>query len=498
MPIISSPSGLLTSQPIAVIDIGSNSMRMVVYHALCRVPMPLFNEKYFCGLAQDLAATGKLNPEGVKLTKQAVARFMLMLERFGIVQAQVIATAAIRDAKDGAKLVRDLEEAFGITVQVIDGERESRLAALGVLSAMWQPSGLCADLGGGSLELSQIDEHGQIHHACSLPLGALRLRDQFAPNDPALRRHIRTALAPLDWLKDTTFERCYAVGGSLRSVAKTHARQSQYPLKLVHEYQMKKARISELAEQLTALSPRQRDALPGISDGRGDHAAIAAIVLDELMRHAGCKQATFSVAGIREGIIHEQLPAAERQRDPLHASAEVLATIAGRGHGYATELFAWMQPLFKHESSEEARLRRALCQIGEIAWTIDPNFRAEWAYLRVMQSDMKGMNHPQRVMLALALYHRYQMKWKAHHRQVELLSKSQRIWAQRVGLAANLAFQLSGGQPDHLKHSQLYLDKSSAPKLKLDASAKPLYTEIVAKRLEGLSGALIALSSSSR
>lgn len=463
-------------------------MRMVVYHALCRVPMPLFNEKYFCGLAQDLATTGRLNPEGVALTKQAVARFMLMLERFNIPQAQVIATAAIRDAKDGAALVHDLEQSFGVRVQVIDGKREAKLAAQGVLSGMYQPEGLCADLGGGSLELAHI-KRGAILHACSLPIGALRLRDQFKPEDRGLRRAIRDALAPLEWIQKQRFEHCFAVGGSLRSIAKCHTRQSDYPLRLVHEYRMSRSSVVNIATFMSQISTQQRNSLAGISDDRGDGAAIAAIVLDEVMQRSRSQSAVFSVAGIREGIMYEQLDSEERARDPLQASAEVLATIAGRGHTYAGELFTWMQPLMLREQPQQQRLRRALCQIGEIAWTIDPNFRAEWAYLRVLQSDMKGLTHEERVMLALALYHRYQIKWKGQHPQLALLSEAQMAWARMVGLAANVAFHLSGGQPSHLQHTKLYLDETQAPQLRLNAAAQPLFTQIISKRLEALAQA---------
>ena len=477
---------LAGATPFAVIDIGSNSVRMVVYHAQDRVPMPLFNEKYYCGLAQDLEETGKLSPEGVALAHQALARFRLMLERFHIKHALVIATAAIRDAKDGKDFVQALKKRHGLKVQVIDGQREATLAGLGIMGSMWQPEGLCADLGGGSLELALI-ERGEVTHTHSLPLGALRLLGQFGGATPEMHAHLREQLAHIKWLNKSCAKQCYAIGGGFRSIAKLHLREQASPLKLVHEYVMDAAQLTQVHDAIMPLSEAEIAALPGISSKRAATLPIASSVLTILSEVSGAKRSIFSVAGIREGLMHEQLSAKERRADPLLASAQVLSTIAGRKGRYAKELFKWMQPLFADEKKAHARLRLALCYISEIAWTIDPNFRAEWAYLRIMQSDMKGMSHPERVMLALALYHRHQVKLKKDYAELALLTDAQKRWAQMVGIAANVAFQLSGGQGGNLHHAQLALDDDGTPALQLDAAAQALYTEMVEKRLEGLS-----------
>jgi exopolyphosphatase/guanosine-5'-triphosphate,3'-diphosphate pyrophosphatase len=488
---------LAGANPFAVIDIGSNSVRMVVYHALDRVPMPLFNEKYYCGLAQGLQTTGKLSPDGVALAHQALARFTLMLERFHIKRALVIATAAIRDAKDGKAFVKELQKRHGLKVKVIDGEREATLAGLGIMGSMWQPEGLCADLGGGSLELALI-ECGAVTHIHSLPLGALRLLGQFGGATDKMHAHVRAELASIKWLSKARVSSCYAIGGGFRSIAKLHVRQSESPLKLVHEYAMDSASLKQVHKEVCALDETQIAALPGISAKRAATLPIATSVLNMLLDLSGAKRSIFSVAGIREGLAHEQLSAKERRADPLLASARVLSTIAGRKGRYAKELFGWMQPLFANEPKTHARLRLAFCQISEIAWTIDPNFRAEWSFLRIMQSDMKGLNHPERVMLALALYHRYQVKLKKDYAELSLLSDAQKQWAQMVGIAANLAFQLSGGQAGNLHHAQLTIDAENTPAIKLDKTAKALYTEVVEKRLEGLGVAVSALSSNAK
>ncbi len=477
---------LTGANPFAVIDIGSNSVRMVVYHAQDRVPMPLFNEKYYCGLARDLETTGKLSPKGVALAHQALARFTLMLERFHIKDAPVIATAAIREAKDGKAFVKELKNRHGLQVKIIDGKREATLAGLGIMGSMWRPEGLCADLGGGSLELALI-EGGEVTHTHSLPLGALRLLSQFGGATQEMHDYLQDQLGHIKWLKKSCAKQCYAIGGGFRSIAKLHMRQQAAPLKLVHEYTMSAAQLTKIHNAIAPLDEAALAALPGISSKRSATLPIASLVLSSLLEISGAKRNVFSVAGIREGLMHEQLSAKERRADPLLASAQVLSKIAGRKGRYAKELYQWMQPLFADEKKAHSRLRLALCHISEIAWTIDPNFRAEWAYLRIIQSDMKGLSHPERAMLALALFHRYQVKLKKDYAELALLTDAQKHWAQMVGIAANLAFQLSGGQGGNLYHAQLAINEDGTPSLRIDSAAKGLYTEMVEKRLEGLS-----------
>ena len=446
IPTADHPKGL-----IAIIDIGSNSVRMVVYHALKRVPLPLFNEKYMCALGKGLARTGKLNPEGVKQAEGAIARFLVMATRLQVASLDIIATAAVRDASNGDAFVRGLEKTHGISISIISGER------------------------------------------ASCHLGSLRILDATDGKREKMEDLIKSELKSIPWLKESSPPAIYAIGGGFRALAKLHMKKSGYPLDLVHEYFMSRRAVSQMREKLIEMSPAELTALPGISEKRAATIVPTAMVLHQLMNTTGAPEVRFSVSGIREGFFFDLLDAKAQKEDALLASANDLAALIGRTGSYGRELYDWMTPLFVSEPIAWRRIRRALCKLSELAWSIDPQFRANWAYHRIIQSSLKGLDHKERLMLALALYYRYQARWKGDKSEIKLLDERERLWARCVGMGANLAFQLSGGRGGNLYHAKLSFHDGQAM-LSLDEEAAPLRTEAVEKRVEGLGEALRAFS----
>lgn len=477
---------------IGIIDIGSNSVRMVVYHALKRVPLPVFTEKYMCALGRGLARTGRLNPEGVVAAKLTLARFMVMAERLELSSLDILATAAVRDAEDGKKFVDELHKQFGIEIKVISGEREAELAAKGIIASVHEPLGISADLGGGSMELASV-ERSKIGLTTTCKLGSLRILDASEGKPKAMEDFIKRELKEIPWLKNAHPNCLYGIGGGFRTLAKLHMRKTNYPLDIVHEYVMSRRAIQQLIDKLVAMKPEEIAKLPGVSQKRAHTMIPTALVLQQLLDLTGAPQVMFSVSGIREGFFYDLLNPRLQQEDALIASATDLAALIGRSGKYAHELYDWMQPLFLNEPIGWRRLRYALCTLSELAWSIDPNFRAEWAYHRIIQSSLKGIDHKERLMLALALYHRYQTKWKSEKHEMKLLDDRERLWARCVGLAANLAFQLSGGKGGNLYHADIRLAEGRV-QLALDKEASPLRTETVEKRLDGLGEALKAFS----
>ena len=477
---------------VAIIDIGSNSVRMVVYHALKRVPLPLFNEKYMCALGKGLARTGKLNPKGVESARIAIARFLVMARRLEVASLDILATAAIRDAENGRAFVDELQKQHDIEINIISGEREAELAAQGILASVHEPYGISADLGGGSMELAMI-ERTAITQRTSLHLGSLRVLDGSEGSVSKMENIVKKELKSVPWITQAGAPMLYAIGGGFRALAKLHMRKTNYPLDIVHEYIMSKRAVLSLTEKLIAMKPQEIADLPGISGKRATTIVPTAIVLQHIMQATNAPEVMFSVSGIREGFLYGLLDHSQRQEDALLSSASDLATLIGRKSNYSHELFQWMNALLLSEPILWQRLRIAFCMLSEIGWSIDPNFRAIWGYNRIIQSSLKGIDHKERLMLALAVYHRYQTKWKGEREELSLLDERERLWARCVGLAANLAFQLSGGRAGNLHHARLTWHDGQV-KLALDDEASPLRTEAVEKRVDGLGDALRAFS----
>lgn len=479
--------GYLHDGKVGVIDIGSNSIRLVVYDGIKRVPLPIYNEKAFCSLAKGLSKTNRLNPEGVKMARRAMARLLAIVKLMEVVELHVIATAAIRDADDGSAFVKELERTHGIKIKIISGKREAKYAAFGILSSHYKPNGLVGDLGGGSLELISLDAP-ELDQFETMPMGPLRLIDRAGENRKYMADIIGNHLEQIEWLKGKEFSAFYGVGGSFRALATLHMKRNNYPLSLIHHYEATTEQLMPMLQEVSKLPEEALDTLP-IDAKRQPQMPAAALVMIEVLQRIKAKQVVFSTSGIREGLLYGQLSPFLRSEDPLVATCAELAEQHRRHPGYPADLMEWMEPLFTQETEAESRLRMAACILGDLAWLVHRPFRAEWAYHRVLQSSLVGLSHQERVALAAALYHRYEPRWKENWKSYNLLNERQRRWAEVVGTAMSLGYYLSGGLPGNLAHSVLKLEKGR-PKLRMSRESQHLQGESVDRRLGALATAM--------
>src|SRR6516164_10684900 len=175
-PKVDNARGRLPGEPVAIVDIGSNSVRLVSYESLSRAPTPTFNEKALCGLGRGVAMTGLLPEDGVLKALAALQRFRVLCETMRIEDIRGIATAAVRDAANGAEFLDRAERVLGRKIELLSGQQEARLSALGVISSIYKADGVVGDLGGGSLELTDVRDR-QCAPRITLPLGGLSLMD---------------------------------------------------------------------------------------------------------------------------------------------------------------------------------------------------------------------------------------------------------------------------------------------------------------------------------
>lgn len=469
---------------VGIIDIGSNSIRLVVYDKNKRAPVPIYNEKVLCALGKGLASSGMLNPEGVVMAKDALRRFVAMGRNMGIVELHVIATAAVRDAKDGKDFARWLERTYNLKIDIISGEEEARLGAFAVCSSIYNPQGITADLGGGSIELVRVD-NGKIGGHTSLQLGSLRMIDESKGDRDKLKKLIDKRFSEIKWLDDEKTPNIYAIGGSFRALAKMQMVASDYPLQILHEYTVSSKIFLAFVREILSLSLEKLEKYPSVPEKRVLALPGAAMVLEKLLTTSNADNIVFSASGIREGYIYEKLSPCERDEDGLLFSCREFASHDGRSMEYGEELFAWMQPLLSEENERMQRLRMAFCLLSDIALHIHPEYRCEWAFQRIIYSAFTGITHTERVTLALALYHRYQFKLKENWPQLSLISEADKAWAKLVGTAANLAYHLSGSIAGNLCKTNL-IPKDKNISLKFAGDMADIRGDAIQKRIYGV------------
>ncbi len=451
-----------SQKPIGIIDIGSNSIRLVVYDGLARTPMPIYNEKATCALGQGLAMTGRLSEQGVIAARPAIGRFIRLAQLMKVERLDILATAAVRDAEDGKDFVAELKKAHKVDIRILSGAQEAALAAWGVLCATPEAEGLVADLGGGSLELIPVNEvPGKIY--ASMPLGLLRLADESKGKRDKAEKIVDRALEGLTWLSESKDKTLYAVGGAWRSLARLCMAQTGYPLTVLDSFTMDRdeaERLLSLIAQQTPSSLEQMPGIPGISKKRVSQLPMAAMILAKLLKAARPSRLMFSVFGMREGRFFHSLPAKVRHLDPLIDASTQMAHVAGRFQEHGRELLDWSSSLFPDESDEDLRLRYAACLLGDIFWNIHPDYRAEQALLRIQRFPVMGLDHHGRAILALAVFARYQGEDDnpQAYRLLPLAGEEGARRARLIGLMLRLAHTVSGGVPNLLKKTSLVIE----------------------------------------
>ena len=477
-----SPFERRLSGRVGVVDIGSNTVRLVVYDVPTRLPIPIFNEKAQCGLGLGLGKSGRLNPRGVEEAVHSLSRFVRLAGAMAVDRLELVATAAVRDASDGPAFVARVERACGLPVHVLSGAEEARLAAVGLLNGVPGADGVLGDLGGGSLDLVGLDL-GAVGRFATLPLGHLRLAEDSGGDRARARALVDERLAAVPWLADMGGRTIYAVGGSWRALARIFIDQTHHPLHVVDNYAIGFFDALKLAELIANLSPGTMEKLTGIAGPRLQSLPYAAAALAGLLVAAKPKEVVFSAYGMREGQMLELLPAHLRRQDPLISACEQAAERQGRFFISGSELLEWLTPLFPDEREPERRLRLATCLLSDIGWSEHPDYRALHAYHRVLRIPYPGLTHPDRTEIALAILIRYGGEEGDNMvTPVRTLLDERRLSRARVaGLGLRLAHTLCGGAPGLLPQTRLRIS-NRALVLDLPSDGAIFLSEAVERR----------------
>ncbi len=474
---------------VAVIDIGSNSVRLVVFSGEKRVPDTIFNEKVMVGLGGEVGSTGRMGKNAVLHALSTLKRFKALCEQMSIRTIHTVATAAVRDAENGEEFVVQVREECGLQIEIIDGNEEARLAALGVLSGDPDAYGITGDLGGGSLELAQV-KNGKVGETISLPIGPLRLISMFGYKRNKIRKYLRETFANINWLDERSKQNLYIVGGAWRNIARMMMMEKAEPLPILHGYYAKRKECKAYCKRISKLNPRDIPFGNVIPTRRREILPIAAIILVELMEAMQAKNVVSTSYGLREGLIFDHLNAERRQDDPFLFVCNAIAMERNRFAEHSDVIYEWTRPLFSGKAQKKIareRLHKAICLLSDIAWRGHPDFRAEKAVEAVLHGNFVGVGHKERTYIAVALNQAYGASVDEIHisRMLPLLTISEIQEARLMGSALRLAQRLSGGAVKALEVSSLKVSKS---KLKLDvpASYRDIANDIVERRLRQL------------
>lgn len=479
---------------VAVVDIGSNSIRLVVYDRQQRGAVTLFNEKVLCGLGRGLAKTGRLNADGVALARANLVRFTRLAHAMGVSRIDLLATAAVRDAKDGAGFKAEMEALCGHPIHILSGQEEGRLSALGVAAGFPGAHGVMGDLGGGSMELVELT-HGQPGRSATLPLGPFKLMETHDGDRSKIAREVANRLDEVEWLDAVRGAGdFYAVGGAWRNLARIGMEQRKYPLHVIHGYAMRRSEIDRLASVIGRQSKRSLARIKGVTKARLETLPTAAVILDQVVRSLDCAKARFSAYGLREGYVFDLLGPTEQALDPLLIACAEIARRDARFDHLGDPLMRWTDPLFPEEAQDARRLRQASCLLSDIAWREHPDYRSRQALFRILHSPFAGLNHAERMFLGLATYTRYggRVDSPEFSPYRSLLSSEEQRMARVLGLAQRLAYQVSGATREVLAQCALQLDERRELHLILPQDGSVPVGEVVQRRLAALAEALEA------
>ena len=487
-PIFKDPSARALSR-VGVIDVGSNSVRLVVFDGAARSPAYFYNEKLLCGLGAGLATSGKLNPEGRDRAIAAIIRFKLLADRLGVSPLTTVATAAVREADDGPEFCADVLAATGLRLWVIDGQEEARLSAQGVLLGWPEARGLVCDIGGASMELAEVSG-GVVGRRLSAALGPLLLQN-ITGGKKARASHIRKVMEQLRDEMGGKYKRIYLVGGSWRAFARADMARRDYVLPVLHEYRMSPRSVAKTADWIGARSTSELQDATGNSAARLALVPIASVVLKQLVRQFSPKEIAISSYGIREGMLYEQMPDRLRRRDPLIEACRFAEDKDARIPGLGRELFTFLQPLFATVGSARLRLIKAACLLHDVTWRAHPDFRAEVCFDNATRANLGGLAHDERVWLGLALLHRYKSNRDDSRfaPMFTLLSDQQMRDAEIVGKAMRFGAMLGGQGPTGLAKLH-YKARKKVLTLHLAGEARGLFGEVARARFSSLGAAL--------
>lgn len=462
----------------AIIDIGSNTVRLVVYNGPPRAPIVILNEKVSARLGRDIAKTNRLSEKAMNAALSALGRFATMLHLQGVSSVECVATAAARDADNGPQFLEAVR-ALGLNPRLLTGEEEARTSATGVIAAFPGAQGTVGDLGGGSLELVAVDGV-VLPGGITMPFGTLRLADLRAAGPARFALTVKTGLDKSGW-KNGKGKPLFIVGGSWRALALQAMRDLDWPLDDPHGFELSPDTALEICRALEKGKLDNPD--PRISASRLASLPDAAALLGQLVERIEPSQIVFSSWGLREGLLFGQLDPETRAQDPMLSGVTAFARTALVTAHHAEAVAAWTQPACADHSGD-GNLRLAATMLALAAMRSEPNMRAEQAMGWALRKRWVGLDARGRAMMGMTVF--------ANSGQIavppelaRLADESDLSHAIGWGLSIRLCRRLTACADSALEQTRLSVEDGQLV-LSIDEPMQALYSNGIGKDLRQL------------
>ena len=435
---------------IGLIDIGSSSIRLVIYRAGGRLPHPQFNERDVCRLGEGLAETGMLNQDRVNQALTSLRRFAQIMEASGLDEVKAFATEAVRKAQNSAEFINAAEAIIKAPIQILSGREEAQFAGKGVLSGFVDVDGLVGDLGGGSLELIHVKNMVSVKNQpqASLPCGHLV---------PLAADDVDAMIGELDWASTAKGKVFYAVGGTWRAIATAYTAASKKRIDVVHGLTLPRKDLIAMIKQIEEADGQ----IKGIPPARRSSMKQAVTVMRAIIKVFDPEEVVFSSYGAREGLLYDELSNDIRRIDPLLAGVAEFAAMTERYQGLGPALAKKVLPFLETYKIKNQRLTEAVCYLADLSWLDHPDYRASLAIEKMLGLSVVGINHKERAWMAAVLSVRYSGSFPSRSLFRGMLKRKERETARFVGLVMRMLMTATGGIPALLDQVEITPQKKS-------------------------------------
>ncbi|NBU54234.1 MAG: hypothetical protein EBS45_02310 [Proteobacteria bacterium] len=437
----------------AIIDLGSNSIRMLIYDNILNSQIPVFNEKAVCQLGKNLDRTGKLDPKGAEFALTVLKRFKQILSNLKVKKYKVIGTAALREATDAKEFIIKAQKIIKKKIIVLSGNKEAENSALGVVIGFQKVNGVVADLGGGSLELARVEKN-IIYEKISLPLGVLRLFNQPKRNKNKVKKIISFYLNKIEWLRKNKIKNLYLSGGTWRTFMNAHMIKTNYPLAILHQYKLSSFETSKFANKLNT---------------------VKAIKYEKL-------------TGVREGSLISKSHLRVLQNNSLNRSVHFISHKKADYAANYLKLYNFVKNLFlSNDKYFPHRLLLPACSLSNFDWGLGVYQRAELVFQEVINAPILKLSHGDRIKLGLVSFWRHcSTKYYPNVEFVKLLTNEEIMACKQIGAALRLASSIGVISNIFFDRVKIYKNSNKDLILKVSKKDTQVISNQVQKRLRSL------------